>query len=135
MALKNDYQRIAERALLACDASLAAGIHEKAGFLAYHAFESAGCALAAHVGLPVGGGVKHTTKIRHFQSAARTLRNEKPVAALAVTLSNLRNSMLYPVPNRTTGSAQIPERVITPAEAKELRKRVGGIVKWVDSSI
>jgi hypothetical protein len=135
MALKNDYQRVAERALLACDASLAAGIQEKAGFLAYHAFESTGCALAAHVGLPVGPGVWHPTKIRHFQSAAKILKNEKPVAALAVTLSNLRNSMLYPMLNKATGSVQLPERVITSAQAKELRKRVAGIVKWVDRSI
>jgi hypothetical protein len=135
MALKNDYQRVAARSLDACDATLNAGIQEKAAFLAYHAFESTGCALAKHMGLPVGARIAHAKKIKNFTDAARTLGNEKAVAALSVTLTGLRNSFLYPVENFTTGGHDLPESKITQAQAKELRKRVGGIVKWVGKAL
>lgn len=135
MALKNDYQRVAERSLAACDGTLRAGVQEKAAFLAYHAFESTGCALASHVGLPVGAKIAHAKKVKNFTDAARALGNEKAVAALAVTLSSLRNSFLYPIENRATGVHELPESKITLADAAQLRKRVGGIVGWVGRSI
>lgn len=135
MALKNDYQRVAERSLDACDSTLVAQVQEKAAFLAYHAFESAGCALAGHMGLPVGPTIKHPKKIKHFTEAARRLGKEKAVAALAVTLSSLRNDFLYPIENKTAGTWELPETKITQAQATELRKRVAGIVKWVGKSL
>jgi hypothetical protein len=135
MALKNDYHRVAVRSLEACDGTLAANVQEKAAFLAYHAFESAGCALAGHMGLPVGSRVAHAKKIKHFTDAAKTLKNEHAVAALAITLSSLRNSFLYPIENKTTGAFELPESKISVAQAKELRKRVGGIVRWVGGAL
>lgn len=131
MALEHDYQRIASRSLSACDAAIAGGIHEKAAFLAYHAFESTGCALSAHVGLKVGPQVHHSQKVANFKSAAQFLHNELPVASLAVTLNGLRNGFLYPRENRATGSFDLPENVISPADTVKLKKRVAGIVKWV----
>ncbi len=135
MALKNDYQRVAERSLSACDGTLGANIQEKAAFLAYHAFESTGCALASHMCLPVGAHIAHAKKIKHFTDAARAFGNEKAVAALAVTLTGLRNSFLYPVENPATGVHDLPETKITVAQARELRKRVGGVVSWVSKAL
>jgi len=135
MALKNDYHRVAVRSLEACDGTLTANIQEKAAFLAYHAFESAGCALAGHMGLPVGPRIAHAKKIKHFTDAARALGKERAVAALAITLSSLRNSFLYPIENNTTGTYELPESKISAAQAKDLRKRVGGIVKWVGGAL
>lgn len=135
MALKNDYQRVAERSLAACDSTLAANIQEKAAFLAYHAFESTGCALASHMGLPVGRRIAHAKKAKHFTDAAKSLGNQWAVAKLAVTLTGLRKSFLYPVENPATGGHDLPEAKITHSHAKELRNRVGGIVTWVGKSL
>lgn len=135
MALKNDYQRVAERSLAACSGAISEGVQEKAAFLAYHAFESTGCALSSHVGLPVGPKISHAAKIKNFTEAAKKLGNEKAVAALAVTLSSLRNSFLYPIENKTTGAHELPENSITLSDAENLRKRVGGLAKWVGKSI
>ena len=57
------------------------------------------------------------------------------MAALAVTLVNLRNSMLYPIADKATGGVHIPENAITATDAKKLRKRVAGIVAWVGRTI
>lgn len=135
MALKNNFHRVALRSLDACEGVLNVQIQEKAAFLAYHAFESAGCALASHMGLPVSKRVSHPKKIQHFISAAKQLHNERAVAALAITLSSLRNSFLYPIQNQATGSVEMPETKISLTEAKALKRRVAGIVKWVGSAI
>ena len=135
MALKNDYHRVATRSLDACDGTLTTGVQEKAAFLAYHAFESAGCALAGHMGLPVGPRIAHAKKIKHFTDAAKALGKEHSVAALAITMSSLRNSFLYPIENKTTLTYDLPESKISIAQAKELRKRVGGVVKWVGDAL
>ncbi len=135
MPLKHDYQRIAERSLSACDATITANIQEKAAFLAYHAFESTGCALSVHMGKRVGPTVSHIIKIKNFKDAASALGNGKAVAALAVNIGSLRNSFLYPIIDRSTGRYVLPESKITIAQAKELRKRVRGLMKWVGKSI
>jgi hypothetical protein len=49
--VKTKFIRVAERAAEAAQAALNIGVHEKAGFLAYHAFASSGSALGTHVGL------------------------------------------------------------------------------------
>lgn len=133
MPVKTDYQRIADRALLACEAAIAGGIQEKAAFLAYHAFESTGCTLSDHVGLPVGPKVKHEDKVKHFKDAATRFRREIGVARVAVIVASLRNAFLYPIEDKTTGTITRPEDVITLADAKELKKRVAGVVRWVKS--
>jgi len=135
MSLVDDYQHIAERSLSASDVTLAANLHEKAAFMAYHAFESTGCALAVHQGRKAGPRVTHPAKIDQFRLAAAPLGYGRPVAALAFTLSNLRNTCLYPTPNGPAGSYALPEKAVTPAQAREIRKRVGGMVRWVDTVI
>jgi hypothetical protein len=131
MPVKIEYQRVAERSIAASEALITEEIQEKAAFMAYHAFESTGCALSDHLGFPVGPRVSHAKKNRHFINAAKRLRNERAVAALAVTLSSIRNDLLYPVENPSTGEVQLPEKTISLSQSKELKKRVKGIVKWV----
>jgi len=131
MPVKTEYQRVAARAIEASEALLEEELQEKAAFMAYHAFESTGCALSNHMGLPVGANVSHTKKIKHFTNAAKRLRNERAVAALAVTLSSLRNDFLYPIENSSTGEVQLPEKVISLAQSKNLKKRVKGLFNWV----
>ena len=135
MPVKTQYQRIAERAIEASEVLLGEELQEKAAFMAYHAFESTGCALSDHMGLPVGANVSHFKKIKHFTNAAKKLRNGKAVAALAVTLSSLRNDLLYPIENRSTGQVQIPEKAISLAQSKELKKRVKGLFNWVSKQL
>ena len=94
--MKTRFIRVAERATDAGDAALTAGTHEKASFLAYHAFESSGSALGAHVGLDMGKSVTHPTKIKRFQHAAKQVGLGKEVALLAVRLAPMRNRFLYP---------------------------------------
>ena len=74
--MKTKYIRIAERATLAANAALSAGAQEKAGFLAYHAFESSGGALGTHLGYSMGKAVSHNLKLKRFQEAAK---KAKPV--------------------------------------------------------
>jgi len=135
MALKYDYQRIARRSLDASQASLIAGIQEKSAFLSYHAFESTGSALSCSCGLPVGPQVHHNDKILHFKAAARICGNEHTIAGAAVSLAGIRNRLLYPVADATTGAIVRPENAITRSQAERLRRRVNGIVNWVDSKI
>lgn len=135
MTTKFEYQHIARRSLDACESCLKDNIQEKAAFMAYHAFESSGSALSEHLNFPVGPNVSHPKKINHFKNAAKRLRNEKPVATLAITISSLRNDFLYPIENPSNGKVQIPENVISLSQAKTLKKRVTGIVKWVDKQL
>ncbi len=132
--MKTKFIRVAERATLAAEASLAAGTQEKAGFLAYHAFESSGSALGTHVGLNMGKTASHPVKLKRFQEAARKVGLSRQVALLAVRLAPMRNRFLYPdvLPD---GTIVAPEDQITAAKAKALVKEVAHIVKLVKSQI
>jgi hypothetical protein len=134
MPLKDDYQRIAYRSLNACDATIAAGIQEKAAFLAYHAFESAGSALSSHLGMLVGPRVSHYRKIDLFRQGAQQLNRGRGVARIAFTIGNLRNTCLYPVKN-TGGGYDLPEALISLPQVRDLRRSVGGIVTMVGEMI
>jgi hypothetical protein len=90
MEPKYGYQRIAERSLLACDALIDVGIHEKATFLVYHAFESTGC---AHYGLKVGVGISHRDKLDKFKESTQISTNTNLVNGflkVAVDLESLK---------------------------------------------
>jgi hypothetical protein len=132
--MKNRFIRIAERATVAGDAALAAGTHEKAGFLAYHAFESSGSALGVHVGLDMGRDANHPTKIKRFQHAARSVGLSKQVALLAVRLAPMRNRFLYPE-QLPDGTIIRPEDQITPAKAGQLLKEVKHMVQAVKAAL
>jgi len=135
MTLIHSYQHIAHRSLTASDALLNNSIQEKATFMTYHAFESTGCALSLSCNLPVGSGVKHGVKIKHFKKAARRLGNGKVVDTLAIELRSLRNDLLYPKIDSKKQTITMPENVINLTDAKTLKKRVQGIVNWVDTKI
>gem|GEM_PF-5547516 len=79
--------------------------------------------------------MSHANKMKHFKDAAIPLRNGKAVAALAVTLTSLRNTFLYPIAVKSTGKYILPENSISIAQAKELKKRVVGIKNWVGRMI
>jgi HEPN domain-containing protein len=132
--MKTRFIRVAERATDPAQGALNVGTHEKAGFLAYHAFESSGSALGTHLGLDMGKGVSHTTKLRRFQHAARTVGLSRQVALLAVRLAPMRNRFLYPevLPD---GTITEPEAQITPAKAVQLLKEVKHVVKLVKAKL
>jgi hypothetical protein len=135
MTSKYSYQRIARRSLMASDSLLQNSNQENAAFMAYHAFESTGCALSDSLNLPVGGGVSHSTKIKLFNHAARRVGKQQRVAALTVELKNLRNTLLYPLVDNQNQPIRTPEQVITLIQARKLKGRVQGIVNWVDQKI
>ncbi|WBY01297.1 hypothetical protein PE066_17805 [Ramlibacter tataouinensis] len=132
--MKTRFIRVAERSTEAGDAALSAGTHEKASFLAYHAFESSGSALGVHVGFDMGKTVSHPTKIKRFQHAAKQVGISKQVALLAVRLAPMRNRFLYPE-ELPDGSIIAPEDQITPAKAAQLVKEVKHMVQAVKTKL
>jgi len=88
--------------------------------------------------LVVGSNVSHRMKITNFQNASRnhcsTIEQEK-IARIAVTLSNLRNKLLYPTYNNSTSTYNCPETIITQAQSNSLRNDVKNIIKIVDKII
>jgi len=134
MPLAVAYQRIAERSLEAAHASLDAHVQEKGAFLAYHAFESTGCALSFRNGHPVGPAVNHQRKIDTFVRVAGQLGNRRHVFVVAQIVNALRNRVLYPevMPG---GAINRPENRITERNGRDLARRVGGIVRWVGRTI
>ena len=132
--MKRDFIRVAERATIAADAALTAGTHEKASFLAYHAFESSGSALGAHMGLNMGKTVSHATKLKRFTHAAKIVGMPKQVALLAVRLAPMRNRFLYPE-QLPDGSVVLPENQITSAKAGQLLREVKYVVGYVKANL
>lgn len=132
--MKACFIRVAERATTAGDTALAAGTHEKASFLAYHAFESSGSALGVHVGFDMGKTVSHPAKIKRFQHAAKQVGLSKQVALLAVRLAPMRNRFLYPE-ELLDGTIVAPEDQITPAKAAQLMKDVKHMVQTVKGKL
>ena len=127
MEPKYGYQRIAERSLLACNALIDVGIHEKATFLVYHAFESTGCALASNYGLKVGVGISHRDKLDKFKESTQISKNTDLVNGflkVAVDLESLRNKVLYPKINRYGHIIKMPEEQVTLAQVKNLKNKV-----------
>jgi len=103
------------------------GIHEKATFLVYHAFESTGCALASHYGLKVGIGISHRDKLDKFKESTQISKNTDLVNGflkVAVDLESLRNKVLYPKINRYGHIIKMPEEQVTLAQVKNLKNKV-----------
>jgi hypothetical protein len=122
------YAEIAERALLASDGALEKGIHEKAAFLGYHAFESLGGAFCANNGAAYPRG--HGGKINMFVSEARRERFARHVALLAIEYGSLRNAVLYPAVT-TTGAIQEPKTVLSDPQARRLLGRTRALAKKI----
>jgi hypothetical protein len=125
------YNDTAERFVRAASASIDENLPESAGFLTYHAFESAGGALTTHLGMNYS--TSHPAKLNQFRQAAIQLGNGYNVALVAVKLGSLRSKVLYPklLPD---GTVVRPRDVITRTQAAKLRGSVRGIVQWVRNS-
>lgn len=129
MNLQSSFMRIAERSLLAAQAALLHTVQEKAGFLGYHSFESIGGAYCSAKGIAYHPA-SHPQKLHRFKNSCRCERFAKKVAQLSAELISLRSRLLYPrVVN--AGLIQIPETVITPAQAKHLLGRIEALRKEV----
>jgi hypothetical protein len=125
------YNDTAERFVQAANASISEDLPESAGFLTYHAFESAGGALTTHLGMNYS--MSHPGKLNQFRQAAIQLGNGYNVALIAVKLASLRSKFLYPK-RLPDGTVVRPRDVITRTQAARLRSRVRGIVQWVRDS-
>lgn len=126
--LKDAYLEVCDRSLEAADASSSAGVHEKACFLTYHAFESVGGALAASKRVKYPSS--HSKKINQFVRLTKATPHAHAVGSLAITLSSLRNLALYPR-EQPDGSASPPSSTISKSIASKLLKRVRGLVPRV----
>ena len=126
--LKDAYLEVCDRSLEAADASSSAGVHEKACFLTYHAFESVGGALAASKGVKYPNS--HQRKINQFVRLAKATPHAHAIAGLAIALSSLRNLALYPR-EQPDGSAAPPSSAISKSIASKLLKQVRGLVPRV----
>ncbi|WP_460908010.1 hypothetical protein [Paraburkholderia jirisanensis] len=110
-------------------------IHEKKAFLAYHALESTGSALAILKGLPVGASISHPKKLQNFVKAAKQHGDKKleiEVVKLVTNVSALRNRLLYPEDHSGGIHTHLPQHRITIKEAEELYRRVEGVVTSVE---
>jgi hypothetical protein len=132
MAEAKAYLAVAERALLASDGALANGVHEKATFLGYHAFESLGGAFCARKGAhyPLG----HASKLKKFVSESKHKSYAVHVAQLAISFGSLRNAVLYPAvaPN---GTVIEPKNVISESQARRLIGRTESLLKKVKPNV
>lgn len=135
MALENDYQRVAERALLASQVSIDNLIQEKAAFLAYHAFESTGSALCVHNGIDCGNKVRHVQKINNFTGLAAQIGGNNNIAIVAMTIKGMRNKYLYPFENKITGVIDKPEDQISIQDVQNLKNDIQAIYNWVGTLI
>jgi hypothetical protein len=131
MDLPKAYNEVSNRSLEASDAALLKGLQEYSGFLSYHAFESAGGALcsASQHRYPLS----HTGKLNAFMAAAHKRGKGLPVAILAIQLKSLRNQLLYPEP-KLDGTVAEPRDILALSMADKLKKRVAGIVRWVQAN-
>jgi len=132
--VKKKFINIAERSITAGAAALQVGAHEKASFLAYHAFESSGSALGSHIGLDMGKLVGHATKIKRFQHAAKLVGLGQKIALLAVRLAPMRNRFLYPE-ELLDGTVVSPEDQISPSKAAQLLREVQRAVNDVKAKL
>jgi len=126
-----EYNEIADRCIDAARAALDDDVPEAAGFLTYHAFESAGGALVTHLGMAYSKS--HKGKLNQFSQAANQLGDGFIVAQLAIKLGSSRGKFLYPE-TKADGTVARPRDFITRTQATKLRSRVRGIVHWVRDS-
>ena len=125
------YLDVAKRFVESCEKHIDQGINiqEVIGFKSYHAFESIGGAYNAHYGniVPMG----HARKINAFVANSNHNHpvNYRAIATLAILLASMRNKYLYP--EETVGNYINPKDQISMTSAKEITRRVRGIIKEV----
>lgn len=126
------YIEVAERSLEAAAGALDRNIHEKAGFLTYHAFESTGGAYCRSRGVPYPMG--HVAKLNTFKSSARREKYGRSAAELAIVFGSLRNLTLYPHALQN-GEIRLPRNTITPAQVTRLMGRTRTLVSRVKPDV
>ena len=129
------YLDIAQRFLHSCEQHIhnAINIQEVIGFKSYHVFESIAGAFNSHFGNYVPRG--HIRKLNVFVANSRHSRsvNSFAIATLAITLSSMRNKYLYP---ERTGTTFIrPQDQISLSDARDLVRRIRGIVRQIERLI
>lgn len=140
MQLKHGYQRVAKRSLLACEGiingSIKPVIHEKAAFLAYHAFELTGCALTKHSNLFIVNS--HAKKLVHFKLAVDASGNTQLITeygVLATILTSLRDKLLYPRFDSSDMVTEMPENQLALSDVQDLRDKVASVINLIDTII
>ena len=122
--LKQAYLDITDRSIRAGRAAENDGVHEKACFMSYHAFESLGGALSAsrHQAYPR----PHPAKLNQFVRLASGRPYQRAVAYLASALWSLRAESLYPR-ELADGRVLHPRDMISATDAKRLVSRIAGL--------
>jgi hypothetical protein len=130
--LKEAFFRVADRSLDAAEAAADKSVQEKAGFLAYHSFESCGGAFCNARGIHFHPA-SHLNKVRNFIQGARKETFAREAAQLAAEVSSLRNAFLYPKPLH--GAIHMPEDTITVAQARRLIGRLRTLASRMKVSV
>ncbi|TVL99791.1 MAG: hypothetical protein CV087_16775 [Candidatus Brocadia sp. WS118] len=129
------YLDVAQRYIESCQQHLTNGINiqEVLGFKSYHAFESIGGAYNSHYGHRVPRS--HAMKLNMFVANSRRDHqvNGRAVAILAMTLNSMRNKYLYPERNGRTFTC--PKDQISITNARDLIRRVNGIIRQISRII
>ena len=126
---KSAYVRVAERSVLSSKKLADDGKQESSAFFSYHAFESLGGALCSH--LATAYSLNHKAKINQFMAAAKRARCENGVKKVAIIMASIdRNRCLYPKQEHP-GVHSLPENRLAITDAKDLCKRVRGLVRTI----
>lgn len=129
------YLDVARRFLESCEQHInnAINIQEVIGFKGYHVFESIAGAYNSHFGHNVPKG--HQKKLNAFVANSRHnhLVNSFAIATLAITLNSMRNKYLYP--EKIGPRYRRPQDQISLTNAKDLVRRIKGIVRQIESLI
>jgi len=132
---KDAYVQITDRTLDSSETLADKSLQETSGFYTYHAFESMGGALCSHFNRTYPRA--HDSKINQFIAVSaqvdQNLRHS--VSKVATILDSCgRNNFLYPNP-RPDGNFDLPQDKLTKTDAKDMLKRVKGILKRIKKII
>ncbi len=130
--LTQAYLEIANRSIQAATVTQRDQLYEKACFLAYHAFESAGGAMASSYRRPYPLG--HIRKLNAFTILARSRTYGLAVAALASALASIRKRALYPHV-KPGGIVETPRQAVTSTASRRILRRVAGVVAAIEKDL
>lgn len=128
--LSEAYRDIAERHVRAAQTVLAEGLHEVAIFHCYHAFESIACAAIALRSSAIPA--RHRAKIQRFVLLYRPYRFGLGAATLAALVEPLREQAIYPIRDTVIAA---PREAFTPGNARDLIRRVDGMVRTIVAAL
>jgi hypothetical protein len=122
------FSRVADRYLQGALAPT--HIHEAVGFDAYHALESICSAWIIHRGATLAR--THVRKLNQFATLANHWPFGRGAVAMVIAVKAMRNGFLYPSTD-ATGHTRLPEAVVTPTQVRDMTRRVGGVIRAVQS--